>query len=300
VLTTLQDIVREHGGSLYAGGRRAVIPGPGHSRADRSLSLTLTDEGRVVWCSFADDPAAEVFRYLGIERQDGHEATSHERAAHRRRREAEQRKRIADDRAFCVAVWEGTEPLEGTAAEAYLWSRGLICDDCPDLRFHPAAPRGKPRAEGDKPLPPPHPALVALIRSGNGAPLGLHVTFVRPDGTGKAFGERSRLMFGQISGGSVHLSPAGRELAVGEGIETCIAYRARTGKPTWAALSTSLYASFRFPAFVRRLTIAADGDAQGLTAAQGLAGRMCKLADVIIDPAPDGSDWADVWSADHG
>lgn len=302
MIADLRDIVREHGGSIYAGGRAATVPGPGHSRNDRSLSLRVSDDGRIVFHSFANDPARDVMRYLGLDPSAGKEATSEDRARARRARDEERRRKIESDRAFCADVWAGTLPLSGSAAEAYLWSRGLILDDCPDVRFHPAAPRGLPRPQGDPrgALPPPHPAMVAIVRTPSDTPVGLHVTFVLADGTGKAFGQRSRLMFGQISGNAVHLTPGGSELAVGEGIETCLAYRARTGMRTWAALSTAQLHNFSMPPRLRRLVIAADGDKGGMAAALALVDRAKRLCDVEIDAAPDGQDWADVWERQNG
>jgi hypothetical protein len=297
-VTSIRDIVRERGGDLYQGGNAAVIPGPGHSRTDRSLSLRESN-GRIIWHSFAEDKPAEVMRYLGIDPSEGREATREERDQARRAREAEKRRKIAADRAFCEAVWNGTDPLEASAAEAYLWSRGLIVEDCRDIRFHREAPRGLPREPGDArgPLPAPHPAMVAVVRKPSGVPAGLHVTYVLADGTGKAFGNRSRLMFGQIAGNAVHLTPPGPELAIGEGIETCAAYRARTGLLTWAALSTSQLRNFELPSRLRRLVIAADGDKGGMDAALALVDRAKRVCAVEIDPAPEGKDWADVWEA---
>lgn len=297
MLTDLRDIVRERGGDLYAGGRAATIPGPGHSRNDRSLSLRLSDDGRVIFHSFANDSCADIMRYLGIEARHSQEASPYEREKLRRLREAERRRQEAEDRDFCAEIWSQTLPLEGSAAEAYLWSRGLIIEGVPDIRYHPAAPRAKPRRAGDeRPLPIPHAAMVAVIRDRDGRPIGLHLTFVALDGTGKAFGDRSRLMFGRATGGAVRLAPPGAHLAVGEGIETCAAYQARTGVRAWAALSTSGLGNLQLPPGVRRLTIAADGDKGGMHAATGLAERASRFCDVQIDPAPDGQDWADVWA----
>ena len=56
---SLLPIVRALGGDLYAGGRRANIPAPGHSRADRSVSLVLSG-GRVVAHSFGGADWREV------------------------------------------------------------------------------------------------------------------------------------------------------------------------------------------------------------------------------------------------
>lgn len=294
----LRDIVREIGGDIYAGGSRATVPGPNHSRNDRSLSLRIVEDQnghRVIWHSFANDSAREVMRHLGLSPSESREATKEERAAWRRARDEEKRRLRAADQAFCQALWRDTVPIEGSLAESYLWSRGLILEDCPDIRFHPAAPRAKPRREDDpRPLPPPHPAMVAVVRDADGASMSLHVTYVAPDGRGKAFGKKSRLMFGPMQGGAVHLTPPGPALALGEGIETCLAYRARTGLPVWAALTTSQYASFRLPRGVRKLVIAADGDKGGMNAATMLAERLCRACDVEIDPAPEGQDWADV------
>jgi hypothetical protein len=44
---SLAGIVRALGGDLYAAGRRANVPAPGHSPADRSVSLLL-DGDRVI------------------------------------------------------------------------------------------------------------------------------------------------------------------------------------------------------------------------------------------------------------
>ena len=41
---SLKSIVEVLGGELYDGGRRANIPAPYHSRADRSESLLLKDD----------------------------------------------------------------------------------------------------------------------------------------------------------------------------------------------------------------------------------------------------------------
>lgn len=295
----LRDIVKRTGGDLYAGGKAAVIPGPGHSKQDRSLSLRLTTSGRVIFHSHASDDVRECMSYLGLGRSEVQPADKAEWARMKRVREDEERRQRKVDQDFCAAIWRDTSVLAGSLAETYLWSRGLILEGCADVRFHPAAPRAKPRRDGDdRPLPTPHPAMVAVVRDRDGASQALHLTYIALDGRGKAFGDRSRLMFGPMRGGTVHLTPPGPTLALGEGIETCLAYRARTGLPVWAALTTSQYASFEIPRATRRLVIAADGDKGGITAATSLAERSRRICDVQIDPAPDGQDWADVHLAD--
>jgi putative DNA primase/helicase len=295
----LRDLVHQHGGDLYAGGRAAVIPGPGHSRQDRSLSLRLSEDGeRVIFHSFANDPPRDVMAYLGMEaRHSDSRSNKEEWARQKRLREAEARRQEAADLVLCKRIWAETSPIAGTAAEAYLWSRDLVLDGVDDVRFHPAAPRSKDPANILT-----HPAMVALVRSLDGEPRALHLTSIEADGSGKAFGARARLMFGPVGGHAVHLAGggSGRVLAVGEGIETTAAYSALKGLAGWATLSTSGMSKLRVPWGLRKLVIASDGDRGGAKAAQELAERACKFCDVEIDPAPDGQDWADVWSARNG
>jgi len=292
----LRDVVREHGGELYAGGRAAVIPGPGHSPRDRSLSLRIAEDGHIIFFSHAGDSARDCMTYLGIEaRHSDSRSSAEERARFARLREAERRRQEAADAAICDEIWAGTVPIEATPAEAYLWSRGLILET-EEVRFHLAAPRTKDR---DK-VVPPCPAMVALVRSHCGAPKALHLTYLT-DAGGKAFGDRSRLMFGMTATHAVHLAQIGpaRVLAVGEGLETCAAYSALKRAPCWSALSTAGLQAFFIPRGVRKLVVAADGDRPGMKAAQALAERASRVCDVEIDPAPDGQDWNDVLVAAH-
>ncbi|MDZ4375340.1 MAG: hypothetical protein U1C74_28490, partial [Phenylobacterium sp.] len=56
---SLLPLARAFGGDVYAGGRRALLPAPGHSCADRSVSLWL-QAGRVVVHSFGAGDWREV------------------------------------------------------------------------------------------------------------------------------------------------------------------------------------------------------------------------------------------------
>jgi phage/plasmid primase-like uncharacterized protein len=288
----LFELKRAHGGIVYDGGRRWIGPGPGHSRRDASLSVMLSD-GRAVIHSFAGDPFPACAAHLGIERAAPMSVMDIERG--RRDREAMRRRRQDEDQLFCRSVWAAVCPIDGTPAEAYLWSRGLIFEG-DNVGFHRAAPRSR-RTEG-----PRHPAMVALVRNAAGEPTGLHLTYLTLSGH-KAFGDRSRLMFGAVAGGAVRLSLVGPDgiLAVGEGIETCEGFSALQGVPTWAALSTSGLQTFVPPPGVQKLLIAADSDdsGAGLEAAHRLAERAQRTCAVEIHPAPTGMDWADVAVA-HG
>lgn len=151
-----------------------------------------------------------------------------------------------------------------------------------------------------------NPSVDCLARAGGliheprkGSPdFGLHRTYLRPDGSGKADVEPAKAMLGATAGGSVRLSEGPGRLVVAEGIETALSLA--SGLPcgpatVWAALSTSGMRTLRLPEEPGRLTIAPDGDPAGREAARVLAVRA-KAAGwkVGLLPAPDGKDWNDV------
>ena len=129
-----------------------------------------------------------------------------------------------------LAIWQTSESITGSLAEKYLASRGLTLPGTPALRFH-----SRLRHSSGLFLP----AMVALVRRLDGEPVGIHRTFLKHDGTGKADVVPQRLMLGPCRGGCVRLGLADAEIMVGEGIETTISAMISTGKVGWAALSTS-------------------------------------------------------------
>lgn len=294
----LHQIRAQHGGTVYDGGRRWVGPGPGHSRRDASLSVWITDDGRPVVHSFAKDDFRDCLDHLGFEVGDAKQQDRAEWERMRRERAERQRLAGAETQAFCEGVWNGTSAIEGTPAETYLFRRGLIIEASPVVRFHPAAPRTRNPQKPDGPAPAP--AMVAVAQDRDGRARGLHCTYLAPDGR-KAFSDRSKLMFGRLSGCAVRLSPVGADgvLAVAEGIESAASFSVARDIPSWATLSTSGLQGFSLPDGVRRLIIAADGDPAGHRAAEELASRLQRACAVSIDAAPDGRDWNDVIQGDH-
>lgn len=95
-----------------------------------------------------------------------------------------------------------------------------------------------------------------------------------------------KMMLGACAGGAVRLAAVGDELAVGEGIETCLSFMQATGIPTWAALSTSGVRAIVLPplplAATVYLVVDADRAGEAAATAAGLRlageGRRVKLA----------------------
>jgi putative DNA primase/helicase len=138
--------------------------------------------------------------------------------------------------------------------------------------------------------------MVALITRGtDDTPLAVHRTFLGRDGAGKAPVEPQKMMLGPCRGGAVRLTPVAGVLMVGEGIETCFATMQATGRPAWAALSTSGLRTLDLPAEVREVILVADGDDPGEAAARNAALRWKREGRrVRVARPPQGMDFNDL------
>jgi len=195
----------------------------------------------------------------------------------------------AQRRARALVLWNGAQPAIGTAADVYLTMRKL-----PGLAASPAL-----RFRGDCPHPEGGrlPALIALVQAPDGAPVAIHRTFLRRDGSGKADIEPAKASLGPISGGAIRLAEAGPELAIGEGIESSASAGRLLALPAWAAVSAgNLARTMALPAEVKAVVIAVDNDPSGERAAREAAwrwqreGRRVRLA----RPKAAGKDFNDL------
>jgi hypothetical protein len=186
-----------------------------------------------------------------------------------------------------LAIWRGLQSGEGTPVETYLRSRGLTVPIPPSIRFHV----GLKHPSGGV-----WPAMVALVTQGaDGKAIGIHRTFLASDGSTKAPVEPAKMMLGLCRGGAVRLAERHDVLMVGEGIETCLAVMQATGRPAWAALSTSGLRALDLPCEVRDVFVLADGDDPGEAAAQNCAWRWKREGRrVRIARPPQGMDFNDL------
>jgi hypothetical protein len=283
---TLAPIVRALGGDLWAGGRRANIPGPGHGPGDRSVSLLLSG-GRVIVHCFAGDDWRAVLADLtarGLVDARGRLAGGGSPGAAgavppvpgpgRRR-------------AVARRLWDEAGPLAGTLSERHLARRG-VAPPAEGLRHHPALPAAVYAGAG-----PRRPALLAAIRGPDGAVAGVEATYLAPDG------DRARLALPRKTvglcpaGAAVRLAPAGPRLLVGEGVFTCLSAAARFGWPAWALLSARNLVRWRAPPGAEVVLIAADRGREGEAAAAVLRAALRRQgvrAAIRLPPAPCG-DW---------
>jgi hypothetical protein len=280
---SLAEIVGVLGGDLYDRGRRAVVPGPGHSRADRSVSLLLVGD-RVVVHSFAGDSWSQVLDDLkarGLVDDAGRLAGGGSASPDTPPSRPE---RIAVAR----TLWDTARPIAGTLSALHLQRRG-VGRAAPDaLRHHPAVPAAVYADRGLR-----RPALLAAVRDAAGDLCGVELTYLAPSGLAAAMALPRKTVGCAPGGCAVRLDPAGETLLVGEGVFSCLSASEALGLPAWALRSVGNFARWAPPAGVRRVVIAGDRGRVGEAAALALACRLRRLGlEACVRWPPAGyADW---------
>ena len=263
-------------GGTVTGRDSCNVPGPGHSKADRSLSIQIdpTDPLGFKVHSFAGDswPVCRdyVAATLGLQRtRTGLVPASSD---------------------FPLQIWSEAVSARGTLVEKHLASRQLRLPDRHQevLRFHPSCPFGKSTR---------HPCMVALYRDiKTNEAKGIHRTALTPDGK-----KIDRKSLGSIGGCAIKLTPdedVAEGLTVGEGIETTLAGMALNFRPAWALGAANAIAKFPVLSGIECLTILVDRDATGTGQASALecSRRWTKAGREVfrIVPAVLGADMADI------
>lgn len=282
----------EHVARALGGARRAgsgwTCRCPAHQDRKPSLSIRDTDDGKsLVYCHAGcnQERVIAALRSRGLWERHSHQRF--ERPAPRLvgndRSDRDDTKRTE----AALAMWRSATPVDDSPVETYLGSRGLKIPLPTTLRFHSAL---------QHPSGNSWPAMIALVTRGtDNAPLAVHRTFLTRDGSGKAPVDPQKMMLGPCRGGAVRLGVLDEVLMAGEGIETCLAAMQATGRPAWAALSTSGLRALDIPDTVREVIVLADGDDPGEVAAQDCARRWKREGrSVRVARPPRGSDFNDL------
>jgi len=263
-----RTLARVLGGDVV--GRSTVLaPGPGHSRRDRSLSIKLdpnAPEGFLAYSHCGDDWREcrdHVRERLGLPAwQPGQDRvlayvvqldhTTIDAESERRERSADDLRRMqrAD------AIWHQSITPHNTLAERYLTSRAIaLTHDVAGtaIRFHPACPWRDENTGHTVQVP----ALIAVFRAiDNDTVTAIQRVALNADAT-----KIGRRMLGVVHRSAVKLDPLGDTLAIGEGVETCLAARQLGHSPAWALGSVGMIAKFPVLDGVTRLRVLGETDA---------------------------------------
>ena len=301
------DIVQACGGCWRGnhGQMRCPVPSHGRGHGDRHPSLSICDDptsedGIIVHCHAGCDwrDVKRELRRLGLVPDWKGLVNQRSATNHRRKRGQSQGTGKAttgvpatnNNTDFARQIWQQAKDARGTLVETYLRGRAITVQLPPTIRFHPTL---RHRDTGLI-----YPTMVASVtRVFERLPCGIHRTYLKFDGTGKATDCEPKMMLGPCGGGAVWLAKLSEALIVAEGIETALSALQATGLPTCAALSTSGLEKLILPPMphARVLIIAVDSDPSGIKAAYSAAERWCREGrDVRMAMPPAGSDLNDV------
>ncbi|EDX81783.1 MAG: hypothetical protein DCF29_00180 [Alphaproteobacteria bacterium] len=284
---SLYPIVTALGGDLYADGTRANVPAPGHSAADRSVSLLLADQ-RVVIHSFGGADwriAREDLQRRGLIDAAGRVIGASSACPSEPRPDRLTRQGAAS------RLWAGHRPLDGSTAAARHLQRRTVQVDAGfhNLGHHPRAPTSVYRRAGAY-----RPALIARISDEADRLTGVELTYLHRNGRRATELRVSRKTVGLVPpGAAVRLWPADREMLAAEGVITTLSAVERFQLPGWALLAANNLARWTPPTCVRRVLIAADRGAVGQDRAWRLHRRLVDrglVARVVWPDAPF-DDW---------
>jgi putative DNA primase/helicase len=261
---SLADIVKTLGGELCGhGGRRALIPGPGHSPDDRSVSLMVDPSGRLVVQSFGRSAWYEVLDALRERHfiDDNNYLCGSGQQADYTVADRTDVQKVAVAR----RLWARGRPAAGTLSERYIRGRAinrpLPSDEV--VRHLAATPV---RAYDDE--APYHPAMLACVRNLAGEVTAVEITYLDRFGSRHPRLKTPRKIIGVIpEGAAVRIDAADEEMAVAEGFFSALSASERFGRPAWALLSTSRMRVWTPPAGTRSVLIAADNGRAGAWAA---------------------------------
>jgi putative DNA primase/helicase len=299
-------------------GTQVLAPGPYHSPHDRSLSVWIdprSPDGFRVH-SFAGDDwrvcrdhVLERLRFVNRHScRNGPEGSLHGTAPQVANVHCVIKNRQSDDRdriKQALSLWQEGLPIVDTIAELYLRHRGLFI--APEvqvtaLRFHPACPFRLEDGAAAR-----LPTLLGLMRDIiTDEPKAIHRTALRADGSGKAdlpgLGNAKK-MLGPAKGAALKLTGDAEVidgLGIAEGIESALTVICAGWRPVWACGSAGAIERFPILPGIESLTIFADADRTGMTAAAACqarwvdAGLECR----ILAPPQAGADWNDMVRAD--
>ena len=188
-------------------------------------------------------------------------------------------------------LWKDSQSARDTVVQEYLHSRAVELPPAGDtvVRCHPGL---------FHPTKIALPGMVAAItRASDSTFLGVHRTFLQPDGSAKARISPDRMILGAKKGGVIRLVPdedISTRLAIAEGIETALTAIA-AGWPCWSAIDAGNMATLPVWPWID-LTVFADHDAAGVRSAETLARRWEAAggnANIIVTQY-QGEDWNDV------
>jgi hypothetical protein len=263
-----------------ADGRRCADVACPECGPDRRSNLNRRRKVMRVWCEpdFATYHCARC-GLRGYAHEDGPRAPNDPQRIAKIRAESEQRDQdhVARQLGKARWLWRTARPAPGTPAESYLKFRGIEVSPPATIRFLPPhKPEHHPAMVTAFGMPEePEPGALSIS---DDAVVGVHLTLLKPDGSGKAAIEPNKITVGRCPGAPLVLAPMNDllGLAITEGVEDALSVHQSTGLGAWAAGSAGRLPALADagPGYTDCIRIYADADADGQRGAQELAGGL--------------------------
>jgi len=245
---------------------RCPLPSHGKGRGDHSPSLSLRDGdcGLLLVHCFAGCDPLDILDAIRDDILDKDGQVSNKPTLATAPKDPSEYKRQQHGKA--LRLWRQRRPIAGTIAERYLRSRGITCELPATLAFLPAR------------KPEHHPAMIAAFALADETPksvVAVHLTLLKPDGSGKAEIEKPKIMVGSPSGQPIVIALPNDllGLAICEGIEDALTAHQLTGLGAWAAGAAGFMGALgaAVPDYIEAVTIFAHADKAGQDGARELA-----------------------------
>jgi len=201
-----------------------------------------------------------------------------------------QRIEIAHSQIKVKRLWAKRQPIEATVERYLREARRYAGPLPPTIGFLPATDI----------YPPAMIAAFGMAREtepgrlviDDAAVTGIHITKLKPDGSGKADTEADKLTIGLGNRSPIWLAPIndGLGLAIAEGIEDALSVHAATGLGAWAAGTAGRLPAMAdvVPDYVECVTIMVDADANGEKNSTELAQRLVARGIEVLMVRPGG------------
>jgi len=174
-------------------------------------------------------------------------------------------------------LWRQRRAAAGSPAERYLrQARGYTGAIPSTLGYLPPRNGHPPSLIGAFGIATePEPGVLAIAEADI---RGVHLTRLKPDGSGKAGTDADKIMIGQSLGSPIILAPPndGLGLVITEGIEDALSIHQATGLGAWAAGSAGRLPALAdaIPAYIDSVTVIGHRDAAGERGAMDLATKL--------------------------
>jgi putative DNA primase/helicase len=291
VIIDVRTIVNVLGGDI-TGRDSANVPGPSHSKNDRSLSVIIDRRsGRIVVFSHAGDDWRTCINYvfdrLGLAKYTGACQTTPLVGVNFGTENKKDRTAVA------LRIWSASSDPVGTIVEKYLREhRGLpisvgLAGNV--IRFNPALYLDALTHV---------PGMVCLFRNiETDEPCGIHRTFLDP-GTAQKI---DRKMLGVAKAAAIKIdadSSISSRLTIGEGVETLLSARMAGLGPVWSLGSSGGVARFPVLYDLKELSILEENDPTSRRDVRSCARRYRDARKPVnIITVQNGNDFNDAWKA---